>query len=269
MVGRTYYVRVVNPVTTITSLGFTICLIGPPPVNCTPSVAINASATTICQGQSVTFTATPANGGTNPAYQWKVNGNNTGNNSSSYSSATLANGDVVSCILTSNAACAFPTSVTSNTISVTVNSVNVQTATQGNTITAAATGATYQWINCANNQPINGATNASFTPVGSGSYAVIVTQNGCTKTSNCVSINILGVGEYEKNSWKIYPNPTNNELYIDATEDSKIVITDMLGKIIQHCDLKSGTNTINVNSLNAGVYIIKSGSGTNAKFVKK
>ena len=46
----------------------------------TPSVSVVASASTICQGDSVTFTATSVNGGTSPSYQWKVNGVNVGSN---------------------------------------------------------------------------------------------------------------------------------------------------------------------------------------------
>ena len=72
----------------------------------TPSVAITASvANPLCQGSAVTFTAQPTNGGLNPNYQWKLNGQNVGTNSSTYTTSNLTNGQIVTCQLTSSATC--------------------------------------------------------------------------------------------------------------------------------------------------------------------
>ena len=72
----------------------------------TPSVAISAGSNSpFCAGQQVTFTAISTNGGNSPSYQWMINGVNVGANSATYSSASLQQGDVVSCKLTSNAIC--------------------------------------------------------------------------------------------------------------------------------------------------------------------
>ena len=88
----------------------------------TPSVSIASSTgTTICAGTSVTFTATPTNGGPTPSFQWEVNGNSVGTNSSTYVTAALSDGDTVTCIMTSSLSCSSPSAVLSNKIGMTVN----------------------------------------------------------------------------------------------------------------------------------------------------
>ena len=75
----------------------------------TPSVSIAASTTSICSGGSVTFTATATNGGSTPTYQWMINGVNVaGQTASTFTTSTLANGNVVSVMMTSNDPCASP-----------------------------------------------------------------------------------------------------------------------------------------------------------------
>jgi hypothetical protein len=68
------------------------------------SVSITASSNPFCPGSSVTFTATPINGGPLPGYQWKVNGVKVGINSNTYT-YNPTNGDSVRCIMTSSLAC--------------------------------------------------------------------------------------------------------------------------------------------------------------------
>ena len=91
------------------------------------SVSIAASPTgAICAGTSVTFTATPTNGGTTPSYQWKVNGTNVGTNSATYSTTTLTNGALVVVVLTSNATpCLTGSPATSDIITMEVNPTSV------------------------------------------------------------------------------------------------------------------------------------------------
>jgi hypothetical protein len=85
------------------------------------SVSIATSTTgTISSSQSVTFTATPTNGGASPSYQWKKNGMNVGTNSATYTNSAWVNGDVVSCVMTSNAGCVTGNPATSNAITMSV-----------------------------------------------------------------------------------------------------------------------------------------------------
>jgi hypothetical protein len=90
-----------------------------------PSVSIVSSSNSICSGANVTFTATPTNGGSTPTYQWKKNNINVGTNSTTYSNSSLLNNDIITCVVTSNATCASPTTATSNSITMTINSVSV------------------------------------------------------------------------------------------------------------------------------------------------
>jgi hypothetical protein len=59
------------------------------------------------------------------------------------------------------------------------------------------------------NSPVSDATNQTFTPTSNGSYAVEITQNGCSVTSDCVDITGIGIVEFEssENHITIYPNP--------------------------------------------------------------
>ena len=129
------------------------------------SVSISASANPFCQGSPVTFTAAPTNGGPAPSYQWKVNGVNVGPNNPVYSYSPN-NGDMVSCVLTSNIACPIGNPATSNSIMMIVNAnlpagINITASTNpfcpGNSVTFTAIpmngGAipVYQWkVNGAN-----------------------------------------------------------------------------------------------------------------------
>ncbi|HMC99108.1 MAG TPA: gliding motility-associated C-terminal domain-containing protein, partial [Ferruginibacter sp.] len=84
------------------------------------SLSIAASANNICPFTSVTFTANATNGGAGARYQWKVNGNNAGTNSSTFVTTTLNNGDIVTCVLTSNYPCISNATVNSNEIKINV-----------------------------------------------------------------------------------------------------------------------------------------------------
>jgi uncharacterized protein (TIGR02145 family) len=92
------------------------------------NVSISVSANPICgAGSSVTFTANPANGGT-PSYQWYRNAVPVGTGQPLYTYVP-ANGDLVSCILTSSEVCTLNNPASSNTISMIIANPPVVTFT--------------------------------------------------------------------------------------------------------------------------------------------
>ena len=89
----------------------------------TISVTILATSVNICQGSTVTFTATATNPGNSPIYQWKVNGTGMGTNSPVFT-LSPANGDIITCELTSSlVSCISANPVISNAITMTVSPI--------------------------------------------------------------------------------------------------------------------------------------------------
>ena len=93
----------------------------------TPAVSIAASTNNVCNGTSITFTATPVNSGSSPIYQWKLNGNNIGTNATIFTISSLQNNDIVTCVMTPNNSCQTTATATSNSIIATIKSASTST----------------------------------------------------------------------------------------------------------------------------------------------
>ena len=87
----------------------------------TPQIRIIATADTICQGTSVTFTATPVNGGTAPIYQWIKNGLPIKDSSNVTLTYKPLDNDTIICKMVSNNECILTKTVTSDILIVTIN----------------------------------------------------------------------------------------------------------------------------------------------------
>lgn len=129
------------------------------------------------------------------------------------------------------------------------------------TLTCDITGAAYQWIDCNNgNTPISGASNQSFTASVNGSYAVVVTQNACSKTSSCADITNTGTGEnLSSSAITIYPNPFTSETTITFNEEQKqveIKITDILGKEIKTINFTGKQLVFAKEEIKEGIYFV-------------
>ena len=155
----------------------------------------------------------------------------------------------------------------------TVNSIPSNGISQnGITLTAAATGVTYQWIDCNTNQPVVGATNQSFTTTEPmGTYAVIVTENGCSDTSTCISVDQSGLSEGDIN-FGLIPNPANESVLIQWEIDAVQVIEllDEAGKMVRRVVVTGASQQVEfpLAQIAAGVYHVRL-SGANNVVIEK
>jgi len=77
---------------------------------------------------------------------------------------------------------------------------------------------------------------------------------------------------YEKSLLQIYPNPTNSNLNIELRDNSTYQILDINGRILQKSSLLKGKNSIDVQQLKAGMYILQienQGAISSYKFLKE
>ncbi len=140
-----------------------------------PTVNISSSTAIYCSGVSATFTASTANAGAFPSYQWKVNGLNVGSNAKNYTNSFFTTGDIVSCTITTDPdfACTLSNTASSNSISVTVISQASPTASITPSVNDVCAGApihldaialnagtapSYQWM--INNTPVSNSGSA-------------------------------------------------------------------------------------------------------------
>ncbi len=102
---------------------FTLDLLVNPSVTPTVDVSITPN-NIIMTGTSVSFTANITNGGSNPTYEWYVNGTPQGLNGPSVTSSNLNNGDEIYCVITSDAECATTIMATSDVVEMIVHANN-------------------------------------------------------------------------------------------------------------------------------------------------
>ncbi|MDD4214875.1 MAG: T9SS type A sorting domain-containing protein, partial [Bacteroidales bacterium] len=176
----------------------------------TTSASVNISVspgTLICEGTLVTFTANGTNGGTSPLYEWFIDGNPVGSNSSTFSSSTLAMGNMISCKLTSNKPCVTGSPVSSNTINMIVKpslTAEITISTPSNpactnslvtfytSIEDGGTTPAYQWY--VNGTLQTGATNSTYSAnnLGDGNtVSCVLNSNEACVVNNPANSNVI------------------------------------------------------------------------------
>ena len=131
------------------------------------------------------------------------------------------------------------------------------------TITSHQIGATYQWLNCADNTIIGDSTSVSFTPSITGDYKVVITKDGCTDTSHCINISIIsGITPGESNfKTLVYPNPSHSGVFNVHYQSygnylAYFIVTDMVGKVIKREAVAASTinHKLDLSNVSKGIY---------------
>lgn len=157
-----------------------------------------------------------------------------------------------------------------STLTLTISIIQVDTSvTQtGTDLIANAAFASYQWLDCDNGfASIPGETIQIFSPTVNGNYAVAVTVVGCTDTSACRNVIVVGLDEDLSSEIQLYPNPNTGSFMIELPEDLdqlQFEIRDALGKLVLQQKANSGLNQISFEGP-AGIYFIR-GEGQNTRF---
>ncbi len=264
-----------------------------------PAVSVAATpGNTVCAGTSVTFNATPVNGGTTPAYHWMVNSTAVTATGPSYT-YTPANGDVVTATLTSSYSCAIP-AIATGTVDMDVNAIvtpvvtitaspgTTITAGQDVTLTASASSAVagYQWEE--NGVAITGATTSTYlaTAIANGNtYTCVATGSGACSSNGSQTVTITvnpvdhtGVAQVATGSnYSVFPNPSKGMFTIKGStaagmdEELTIELTDVLGQVVfthQVMAAKGVVNeTISAGTLANGIYVLGIRSANEYKVV--
>jgi hypothetical protein len=178
------------------------------------------------------------------AYTWSAN-NQTYNQSGQYTA-----------VLTNAAGCD-----STATLNLSINTVdNGITQIDDISLQANASNAQYQWVDCSDNyQTISGETNQTFEATVNGNYAVIVTQNGCSDTTACITISKVGLENLNATLFTIYPNPAKTLIAIqsEVSLNTKYSILDAQGRKVLKGKLEGLSVSVDIEHLANGMYTIQ------------
>ncbi|MCT4663689.1 MAG: T9SS type A sorting domain-containing protein [Flavobacteriales bacterium] len=149
-----------------------------------------------------------------------------------------------------------------DTVEIIINNITFDT-----TIIASATGLSvqdaqadsYQWVTCPSMTEISGATNSSYTPTSSGSYAVKMTKADCETVSSCRFFVPLSVENVENSLFGISPNPFSNVLQVNlnSIQVEKMTLTDSQGRLIWVKEQGFGEKEIiDTEKIPSGIYFL-------------
>lgn len=123
---------------------------------------------------------------------------------------------------------------TNSIVNLSVTPVDVGVTPLNINLFADASGAQLQWLDCNNAfAEIPGATGTQFTPSVDGSYAVEVTQNGCTDTSACYAVVGVGIDESSGAPFHAWLDPANDRVVVSDARGAVLMLTDAIGRTLR------------------------------------
>lgn len=141
-----------------------------------------------------------------------------------------------------------------------VTNVDVVVNSNDSILNANTTSADYQWLECPQMSIIEEETESTFIAQTNGSYAVIINENGCLDTSDCVLITGLSISELIQDDVYLYPNPAESIVRIHGlemlNEIGSIRVTNVHG-IIVNIMIPNQSNELDLSNLKAGWYLIE------------
>ena len=148
------------------------------------------------------------------------------------------------------------------TQNIVISGVETGVTQNGGTLTADATGLSYQWLDCDNNfSVLSGETNTSFTPTEiTGNYAVEINDNGCIDTSDCFVVDFTGLSELDALGIRIYPNPTSGIFTVDSElkEFEALKIVDLSGRVVYEVsNLTESKIDLDISNESKGTYYLQ------------
>ncbi len=147
------------------------------------------------------------------------------------------------------------------TLNLTVYVVDVSVTQTSSALVANGVGASFQWLDCANDySALPGETSSFFNPTSSGSYAVEVVQNGCIDTSACYDFILVSADEQTGRARVlVYPNPSRAVLQVELGGRQQVVeiwIRDEWGRLVHHEKRwETDSFALNLNDLSGWFWI--------------